>query len=85
MDAQKVLLDVVGPIKQLEADITVEGLVVLVDVLMPMVQVSAVRGVRATWADIPLLCSQARRSRSCYEPAAAASAIGCLSQVLQIL
>lgn len=37
VDAQKVLLDVVGSVEQLETNITVERLVILVDVLMSVV------------------------------------------------
>lgn len=73
VDAQKVLLDVVGSVKQLEADIAVERLVVLVDVLVPVVQVPPVSGVWAAGAHVPLVDGRSGRGRS-----EAPCAAGCL-------
>lgn len=80
VDAQKVLLDVVGSVEQLEADVAVERLVVLVDVLVPVVEVPAVGGVRAAGAHVPLVYGRSGRGRS--EPPRTA---GGLRQVLEVL
>lgn len=80
VDAQKVLLDVVGSVEQLEANIAVERLVVLVDVLVPVVQVPPVGGVRAAGAHVPLVYRGSGRGRS--EPPRTA---GRLRQVLEVL
>lgn len=43
MHAQKVLLDVIGAIELLEAGIALKGLLVLMDVLVPCIQIPAIR------------------------------------------
>lgn len=53
--AQKVLLDVIGAVELLEAGIALEWLLVLVDVLVPGVQIPAVRRIRTVGAGVPLL------------------------------
>lgn len=79
VDAQKVLLDVVGSVEQLEADITVERLVILVDVLVSVVQISAVGGIRAARTDIALIYSWS--SRCCCQSCTSRG----LCQILQVL
>lgn len=54
MHTQEMLLDVVGAIKLLLTDITVEGFLVSVDVLVAREQVPTIRGVGASAAHVPL-------------------------------
>lgn len=55
VDSEKMFLDVIGAVKDFEADVTMEGLLFFVNVLVPGVQVSAVRGVRAFGTHVSLL------------------------------
>lgn len=80
VDAQKVLLDVVGSVEQLEANVTVERLVIPVDVLVSVVQVSAVSSIRAARTDVALIYSWS--GRCCSQPCTPRR-LGQIFQVLQ--
>lgn len=62
MHPQEMLLDVVGAVKLLLADVAVEGLFVAMDVLVARKQVPSVGGVRASAAHVAFACIAGARA-----------------------
>lgn len=55
MHAQKVLLDVIGPIELFQAHIAMERLIVLVNVFVTREEVTSIGGIRTIGAAVSLL------------------------------